>query len=327
MKPISLLVAVTIVTTATAALVAIRAQDVIADPTSEPTVPSPAYPAEAGPRVGIDAAHHNSQSLAGNLAPLGKLLRADGYRVEEFKSTFSAESLRRLDILVVMNALSQRNSTNGALPAVSAFEASELDAVERWVANGGALLLVAGHMPWPGCAEALAERFDVFFQNGFTFPQDPDTRELIMTGAADKKGLARSSPVAHPIFTGRSPKEAVPSIASGAASQALRLRPGGKATPLLILDGEWMLLFPEAPWDFSEKTPRIRADHMPIAAAGVFGRGRVVIIGVNAAALTAQVVQSTGKPWGIGFNQPASKHNAQFALNTFHWLSGLLPSR
>lgn len=308
-----------------AALLPAHAQKVIADPKYEPLVPNPAYAREAGPRVGIDAAHHNGLTLTGNFAPFGKLLRKDGYRVEEFASKFSTESLRRVDILVIVNALSERNTTNRALPSAMAFEGSEVEAVERWVNDGGALLLVAGHMPWPGCAEALAERFDIFFHNGFTFPRDPGTGELIMTGAADKKGLARSSPVAHPIFAGRSPAEAIPSIESGAAAQAFRLRPGGKAAPLLLLKGHWVLLLPESPWSFSEKTPRIRADDMPVAAAALVGKGRVVAIGVNASSLTAQAVEATGEPWGLGFNAAASIHNAQFALNMLHWLSGLLP--
>jgi hypothetical protein len=128
----------------------------------DPPVPKPAYVPGTGPLVAIDEAHHNSHTAGEGFAPFAKLLRKDGYRVEAFTNTFTAAALQKLDVLVIVNALAKQNWTNESRPTLPAFEKSEMDALEQWVKNGGALLLVAGHMPWPRAVESLAERFDVF---------------------------------------------------------------------------------------------------------------------------------------------------------------------
>lgn len=57
-----------------------------------------------------------------------------------------------------------------------------------------------------------------------------------------------------------------------------------------------------------------------------FGRGRVVVLG-EAALLSAQVIriEQGGQPQELkmGMNVPGND-DRQFALNLFHWLSGLL---
>ncbi|HET9010982.1 MAG TPA: hypothetical protein VFN38_04170, partial [Gemmatimonadaceae bacterium] len=51
------------------------------------------------------------------------------------------------------------------------------------------------------------------------------------------------------------------------------------------------------------------------------GRGRVAIFG-EAAMFSAQVAGPRREP--MGMNAPAAGQNAQFVLNTMHWLSGLV---
>jgi hypothetical protein len=290
----------------------------IPDHNYDPPVPKPAYAPSSGPVLAIDEAHNNSHTGSTGFAPFAKLLRKDGYRVEAFTNTFSAESLQKLDVLVIVNAQAETQWTNiASLPTLSAFQKSEIDAVEEWVKNGGALLLVAGHMPWPGAAERLAERFDVIFHNGFSAPRDPASGEP----AKQWKGPPCRLALDHPIFAGRSPDESIRSIVTAWGTQAFRFRPGGRARPLLLLEGECFLLLPVLSWRFPEATPRIRADGMPTGATVTVGKGRVVLFGVNAAWLTAQL--DDGKPWGM--NQQNAKHNAQFVLNVMHWLTKLLP--
>lgn len=296
----------------------------VSDEGFDPPVTNPAYPSETGPRVGIDEAHHNFHTVRQGYAPFAKLLRNDGYRVQGFTSKFTSKSLKEVDILVIVQALAERNANDWSLPTLSAFEKSEIDALEEWVKNGGSLLLIAGHMPWPGAAAKLAERFDVFFQNGFASPQDPVSGELIFLQPKDQlKGLADCSLVNHPIFVGRSSQETIPSIRAG-RGQAFRLRPGGRARELLILEGPWVLRFPVVAWEFSEKTPQVRADGMLVSAVAIIGQGRVITFGGMAAMLTAQLWGPERTPGGI--NSPDAKHNAQFVLNMLHWLSGLLPA-
>src|SRR5687768_8107108 len=110
------------------------------DEAYEPEVAEPAYAEGTGPVVGIDEAHLNNIA-DGRWVPLVKLLRKDGYRVRPFKSKFTPEALKQVDVLLVANALSERNKPDWkpgqpegenkwALPTYSAFEASEVDALE-----------------------------------------------------------------------------------------------------------------------------------------------------------------------------------------------------
>lgn len=111
---------------------------------------------------------------------------------------FTAEALDGVDLLVISNAIAESNLESWTLPTPSAFGDDEIDVVEAWVRGGGALLLVADHMPFPGAAEALAARFGVLVGNGFAFP-------------ADHSGLVRferadGSLKSHPIANGREPR-------------------------------------------------------------------------------------------------------------------------
>ena len=280
----------------------------VPDEAYDPPVLNRAYATDAGPKVGIDEAHHNAQTMGGGYSPFAKLLRRDGYRVRAFTDKFTPKALQKVDILVIVNALAEQNVDKWSAPTLPAFEKSEIDAVEEWVKNGGSLFLIADHRPWPGAAEKLAERFDVLFHNGFAFPKDTPIRIDMPI---------RCSLVDHPIVIGRSSRETVPSVLPG-LGQAFHLRPGGKARPLIVLEGEWMLRLP-----VGESSALIRADGMLVAAVANSGKGRVALFG-EAAMLTAQLWGPERKPGGM--NSPDAKYNAQFLLNTLHWLSGLLPA-
>jgi hypothetical protein len=73
-------------------------------------------------------------------------------------------------------------------------------------------------------------------------------------------------------------------------------------------------------WQFSDSTPRVRADGLLQGAAIEFGRGRVVLLG-EAAMLSAQIGGAQRNR--MGMNHPVAVQNAQFALNVLHWLSRL----
>ncbi|MBK9492350.1 MAG: DUF4350 domain-containing protein [Haliscomenobacter sp.] len=106
-------------------------------------------PLVQGPIVCIDAAHQNFHTPDNRFYAFAKLLRADGYVVKAFEQTFSAESLKQCQILVISNPLNQINAGgNWRLPTPSAFTSAEIQAVKTWVANGGKLFLIADHMPF-----------------------------------------------------------------------------------------------------------------------------------------------------------------------------------
>jgi len=55
---------------------------------------------------------------------------------------------------------------------LSAFTEDEIDALVDWVENGGSMLLIADHFPFPGAVEALVARFGFQVDNGYNF--DPE---------------------------------------------------------------------------------------------------------------------------------------------------------
>jgi len=73
------------------------------------------------------AAHHNFHTADGRYAPFAKLLRRDGYRVEAWRTPFGA--LRGVDVLVISNALHERNEKDWSLPTPSAFTTEEIGVV------------------------------------------------------------------------------------------------------------------------------------------------------------------------------------------------------
>ncbi len=283
----------------------------VADTTFIPPVPSPAFESGAGPIVLIDEAHFNFHTADGRYLPFAKILRRDGYVVVPSGSAFTSQLLEGADILVISNALAERNAEDWSLPTPTAFDSQEIRAVLEWVAAGGSLFLIADHMPFPGAAQELAASFGVLFGNGFAMGSEQGRAAMIFR-------RADSSLADHPVTNGREPRERVDSVATF-MGQAFRVPP--RAAQLLTLPTPSVLLLPERAWQFSETTPRIRADRMAQAAVLRHGNGRVAIFG-EAAMFSAQVDGRDRSP--MGMNAPVASQNPQFLLNLMHWLSGLL---
>ena len=145
----------------------------VADASFSPPVPKPAYKEGTGPLVLLDEAHQNFHTISGRYLAFAKLVRRDGYRISGNRDKFSAASLRNARILVIANALNERNANgNWRLPTPSAFDSSEIAAVREWVRGGGSLMLVSDHMPFPGAMGPLSEEFGVHMMNGFAMQND-----------------------------------------------------------------------------------------------------------------------------------------------------------
>lgn len=283
----------------------------VADTSYRPSVQAPAYTAGRGPTVLLDEAHVNFHTVAGRYAPFVQLLERDGYVVRPNRSKFTRAVLDSAHVLVIANALAKENEQNWTLPNPSAFTDAEITAVREWACGGGSLLLIADHMPFAGAAQRLALEFGVVFGNGFA------TDTMGRTGPIRFRKHDMSLG-AHRILRGRSARERIDSVTSF-TGQAFRVVTGG-AVPLMTLQRGTTLLLPGVAWQFSDSTPRIRADWMLQGAALQCGRGRVVVLG-EAAMLSAQLAGPQRLP--MGMNHPSAPQNAQFALNVIHWLSRL----
>lgn len=284
----------------------------VADTAFRPPIPHPAYPAGQGPLVVIDEAHHNFHTASGRYLPFANLLRRDGYVVRAGRNKFSPKALAAVKILVISNALAKQNANveNWSLPTPSAFTDQEITTIRDWVNGGGALLLIADHMPMAGAAEKLGAAFGIHWSNGFALDEGQSGPLLFKreTGTlAD-----------HPITNGRAPEERIDTVATftGSAFQ------GDSAfQPLLTFKSPVVSLMPKTAWEFDESTPRLPVAGWMQGAVRLYGRGRIAVFG-EAAMFTAQLAGPNKIP--VGMNSPLAPQNAQFLLSVAHWLSGLL---
>lgn len=288
----------------------IEAQQV-ADSAYSPPIPVAAFEPGAGPTVLIDEAHFNFHTAGGRYLTFANLLRRDGYRVIASALPFTREALQDADILVISNALAERNVEDWSLPTDPAFAGAEIEAVRDWVFRGGSLMLIADHMPMPGAAESMAAAFSLLFNNGFALEREG-------RGGGITFRRSEGTLVDHPITRGRGEGERIDSVVSftGQAFWA-----PADVSPLLVVPGGYSLLLPEVAWEFSEETPHMSAEGMLQGAALRYGKGRVAAFG-EAAMFSAQLGGAQRLP--MGMNAPEAAQNYQFLLNVVHWLSGAL---
>ena len=282
----------------------------VADTSFKPPIPRPAYPSGRGPVVMLDEAHFNFHTADGRYLPFAELLRRDGYVVKASQSQFSKASLRSGKILVIANALAERNQTDWSLPTPSAFSDKEVEAVCDWVKGGGSLLLIADHMPFAGAAERLAKSFGVQFSNGYAIDEKTQGPMLFRLSDGSLKD--------HQITRGRTDAERVDSVATFTGSA---FETEGDVHSLLILGPSVVSVMTSVVGQITDETPRIPVKGWYQGAVMRFGRGRVAVFG-EAAMFSAQLAGPNGYP--MGMNAPIAARNAQFLLNVMHWLSGKL---
>lgn len=283
----------------------------VADTAFAPPVPRPAFAEDRGPVVLLDEAHFNFHTASGRYLTFARLLRHDGFVVHPLTTPFSRESLAGARVLVIANALAERNRENWSLPTPSAFTPDEIAAVREWVLAGGALLLIADHMPFPGAAGDLAAAFGFTLLNGYVAEGDAGP---IVFRRSDGS-LAR-----HPVTEGRSPAERVDSVTSF-TGEAFRADDG---SPLMVLRAGSVIYYPTVAGQITATTPSEPVAGLLQGAVAVAGRGRVAVFG-EAAMFSAQLAGPTRTP--MGMNAPLAGQNPQFLLNVMHWLVGALPER
>lgn len=286
-----------------------RAQQVV-DSTFRPAVAAPAFTDGSGPVVMFDEAHNSFHSLARSFRPFAELLRLDGYRVVPLETRLSAAALTGANILVIVNVLAAENVGNWKLPTPSAYTTDEIESARRWVTDGGSLLLVADHMPFPGATAELARALGFNFANNFA----------IDTATWDPLVFRRSDATlgSHSIMNGRNESERIDSVVTFTGQAFLPADP--TVTPLLTLGSGVLAYEPAVAWEF-DSVPGTSAAGMLQGAVRRLGNGRVVVLG-EAAMLTAQVAGPNRRP--MGMNAPNARQNQQFTLNVVHWLSGIL---
>lgn len=314
--------------------VGIGQSQMVADPNADATVANPAYNT-AHPRIAIDQAHGNIHTKDGLFFPFAQLAANDGYQIVANVKSFTKDSLKNIDVLVISNPLGNlSNDNNNSSPA---FTQAECDAVYDWVQHGGSLFLIADHAPIGDAAQPLAKRFGATLGNNFVFDTNPDNftsddvTELVFS---DRNHLLGQSP----IMQGRGESERLHRLVAF-TGESVSLPKG--ATALLILSPTAGLvstgsglqpMFDKDPAKAQasreaalKKAP---AGAQTMAVAFPSGKGRVVISG-EAGMMTAQVFEEKQKDGSakiagaMGWEVPGND-DRQYVLNILHWLSGAL---
>jgi hypothetical protein len=278
----------------------------VANNQTDVSIAHPAYAAGAGPVVALDEGHHNYHTLEGRYAPFAAVLRNDGFRLVSLAGRFDAAALAKIRVLVIANPLAASNVDHWMLPTPSAFDAAEIQAVKAWVRGGGALFLIADHLPFAGAATDLAAAFGFRFDNCYAAKGDGKPPEIFsrQAGTLADNAITRGA--------GRGPEVTEAQSFTGSAFRA----PAG-AMPIMTLDEDWTLLFPTESGKFDAKTPNRRATRADLrGAALVFGKGRIVVVS-EAAMFTNQLIN--GAPYGFG--QPSARQDKQLLINIVEWLA------
>jgi len=268
----------------------------------QPEVSDPKWATGQGPVVALDEAHDNFHTIDGRYTKFAELLRLDGFVVRPNTEKFTAETLERIDVLVIANALHPSNRESWSLPTPSCFTEEEVSAVEAWVAEGGALFLIADHMPFPGAVRDLAGAFGATFSNGYAYSEEHMGRISFR-----KETLTFAD---HPITRG------IDTVKSFTGS-AFRIK--GAHQPLLILPPDSFSLEPDTASDTEVESKRVRVSGWLQGAVLEWGKGRVGIFG-EAAMFTSQTNGTTS----FGMGTAGAEQNPDFLLALLHWLVGEL---
>ncbi|MEM7481143.1 MAG: hypothetical protein AAF481_08200 [Acidobacteriota bacterium] len=253
--------------------------------------------------MALDESHNNAHTVGGRYRPFAEFAASDGFRVGPHLGPLTAESLAEVDILVTANARAPEGSS-------SAFPEAEVALLEKWVHDGGALLLIADHMPAAGYSADLAAAFGLQWADGFAMV---DGQGGPYTFRREAGTLA-----AHPITDGRGPEERVDYVKSFTGS-AFRAPKG--ASPLMLLGPGVIFLQPDVPWEFDESTPRFDAEGWLQGAAFTHGEGRVAAFG-EATMFTSQEAGPRNHRVVIGLGSEGAEQNPRLLLNTLRWLAG-----
>jgi hypothetical protein len=276
-----------------------------------PAIAKPEYAQGTGPVVCVDEAHHNFHTLAERFWSFGALLKQDGFQVVPSAAVFDATALGRCAVLVISNAQpSDAEWDQYPYPTPSAFTDAEIAAVRRWVDKGGALLLIADHMPLAGAAARLAAAFEVEFMDGFAV-REPESHD------PDLFGTARQTLRDHIIVRGRNAQESVASIRTFTGQAFL----APNAEPLLVIPAGYVGLMPKRAWEFTADTRRVAIEGWLQGAVQKIGKGRAAFFG-EAAMFSAQLAGPQKQP--MGMNAPGAEANFRFTLNLLHWLTRTL---
>ena len=272
------------------------------DPNFITEVVAPSFEGEKRPCVVVDAGHNNFFITTGLIQPLLELLESDGYRIDFSSGQVDPAALDQADIFLVITPMSSPY-TNFENDFSEAYSPEELAVFERWVLEGGSLIVFSEHFPFDIAVSGLLEVFGISTSVGVTIDHDfsnENAGEIVF----ERDRLERS----HPIVAG---KRSVKKVASYGGS-ALR---GVGYTNILKLSGHAMNV--SRNWLGVEGGPIGNGNSQGLA--GFHGEGRVAAFG-DSNGFAAMIFEGNDSEDFVGMNDEAYNWR-NLVLNTFDWLS------
>jgi len=282
----------------------------VADTLYNPMISDKMYPNQDGTIIYIDEGHNNFHTKEGRYMSFTNILELDGYQVKSYNKIFNDDNLEELAILVIANALPDSVSSPITIPTEGAFTKDEIRSLKKWVNNGGALFLIADHMPFAGAAAELANEFGYEFYDSFVMYSSED-------GIIDfdkKKGSLSDGF----ITSGRYLQEEVNQIRTF-TGQGFNIP--ANATSILKLDESQSVFLVDTMWVFNDKVKHFPAKNLSQGSVMTFEKGKIAVFG-EAAMFTAQLAGSERTK--VGMNTIEAKENYQLLLNIVHWLDDKL---
>jgi hypothetical protein len=261
------------------------------DASFSPAFDAPDFKPGEKPIVLIDEAHRNVISLHTYLGPVGRWFEKLGYLVRPArgKADDILQATADRTVLVIANA----QAPDGSPADASAFTEHEVIAIDGWIRDGGALLLVADRAPFGAPVRPLAKALGVTVDNNTILRTGADgkpTGELTIDVNQHGERL-------HPIF------DRVLTVVYIVGESV-----DGPGVMLRAPDGVY-----SGPTAQAAEGPT--AAGKPLILAFEHGKGRVVVIGDGG------VVSAFGSADGNARRGISEGDNARLVRNVLKWLT------
>ena len=264
-----------------------------------------------GPKILIDAGHHNFLVEIGLIKPLFDVASSDGYQIKIDSMQFTKEYLSNYNIVVIWPAMPFKFGSKNQVTDEITFTTDELNALHDWVSNGGSLLMFSEHAPIDKSVTPLFNKFGIQLSTGIVVdslnsdtPIEMPSWKYSFLKFTSKNGLLNTE---HPITKGEKKNERISNILTYGGGGLT----GDGYTNIFKLSSSAII----KKWSGSmpSGTPNSQC------LAGNVGKGKLVALG-DCNGFIAMNFKSGGYKFPLGM-QVSGYDWKQFVLNTLHWLS------
>ena len=260
------------------------------------------------PVVLFDEAHKNHHQIETTYKPFATLITNDGCLVKSTDKPIDKTALSNTAVYIIATAMGKEDPGDK-----SPFAQNEVDLLEQWVKDGGALLLITEHFPFGLAMSPVLNKFSVQVHNGYTedtLLNNKEVRDALLF-TKSKGNLNTTHPILDKVerlntFTGSAVK------GDSTWTQLLIFTPNAQNFNVKVTIKK----------DGGDITTSVKyADFYSAKgySQGIckqYGKGKIVVL-AESAFLTAQFDKNGNK---YGMNSP-NEDNKQFVLNLIRWLA------